>query len=296
LIQDLVSGLICPACGASLDQSSRYVVHERMFRTEEPFEYLRCPNCDARVIAREPADLSRHYPRALRIEAAVGVFRRVKLALWGDATWRAVRRLRPDRRWRILDVGCGTGEFLYDLTVRGFRDVMGVDLFLPADFRDPPGVRILRRSLENVTEGPFDLITLHHVIEHTREPVAMLREVSRLLAPSGRALVRTPLADSWAADVYGAEWPQHDAPRHLVVHTERSIAAAAERAGLRVTDSWRDTGGAQVWASAYQARGSDPHDAPAWRTRLGRARYGLKAARLNREGRGDLGSFVLTHR
>src|SRR5688572_23661846 len=87
---------------------------------------------------------------------------------------------------RLLDVGCGNGEFLARMRDLGWC-VAGQE-------PDPKAARVVRSLGIDVSEAPlgpgsfnepFDAITLHHVIEHVHDPVETLGACRQLLAPGG---------------------------------------------------------------------------------------------------------------
>jgi 2-polyprenyl-3-methyl-5-hydroxy-6-metoxy-1,4-benzoquinol methylase len=111
----------------------------------------------------------------------------------------------PGRRARILDVGCGPGDFVLALAALGFEAV-GLD-YTPAfletaalradndarHFRVAP-LFLLGELQDQAPSRPFDAITLNDVVEHvSRKELRALLETCRLrLAPGGRLLVHTP--------------------------------------------------------------------------------------------------------
>src|SRR6185503_2630804 len=96
---------------------------------------------------------------------------------------------------RILDVGCGAGGLLLKLQREGFRSLLGADPFIQADIDYGNGVRVLKRTADNV-DGQFDFVMLHHSFEHMPDPAASLRILAHKLAPKGTLLIRVPVADS----------------------------------------------------------------------------------------------------
>ena len=294
-LSEVSASMHCPACHAPTVASRRYVVTEYMFDTGEAFHYEPCGGCDSRIIADPPADLARYYPRSYmggngRRDALLRVLRRLGM----DARVRALARLRAAPDDRVLDVGCGSGDFLRLLAARGFRDLTGVDPFLPFDSRADGPCRFIKGQLADLRGELFGVVTLHHVIEHAPDTRAFLADAAAVLAPGGRLLVRTPLVDSWAALQYGARWFQHDAPRHLVLLTSDGLVRAAAAAGLRLTESWRDEGRWQAWSGAVLAAGKNPFRHTGLATTIGRFRYSAAARRRNRAGTGDQGCFVFT--
>lgn len=152
---------------------------------------------------------------------------------------RSVRLLcRPDspEGGRLLDVGCGNGEFLLRMRNCGWR-VSGLDF-------DPNAVEACRRSgidahlgtLEDAgfEPGSFDAVTMAHVIEHVHDPPALLRACCRVLKPGGKLYVETPNIDGAGHGKYGRHWRGLEPPRHLVIFTGSALQEACEVAGFGV--------------------------------------------------------------
>jgi SAM-dependent methyltransferase len=81
----------------------------------------------------------------------------------------------------------------------------------------------------------FDLIVMFQVLEHVSEPVALLRESVKRLAPGGLLITSVPNFSSWQSRFAGAKWMHLDVPRHLVHYTPKSIADTLGRAGLTLS-------------------------------------------------------------
>ena len=64
-------------------------------------------------------------------------------------------------------------------------------------------------------DGPFDVITMWHVLEHLAEPVAALERAAELLAPGGMLIVSVPNNSSGRASIGGDDWLHLDIPRRL---------------------------------------------------------------------------------
>jgi SAM-dependent methyltransferase len=81
-------------------------------------------------------------------------------------------------------------------------------------------------------ESSYDAVTMSHVIEHVYDPLAPLQECHRLIKPGGKLVVLTPNIDSFGHRNYGADWVALDPPRHLLLFSPVSLAAAAWRIGF----------------------------------------------------------------
>jgi len=314
-----VTGIPCRICGnASGNRIHR--AREMQFGSGEAFDYVECAGCGCVQIAEIPADLQRFYPTAYPPHAppqrrSGGLLARARKAWLEGLYGRPGRRgglpfLVPSyHRWlrdtgagldsSIVDVGAGSGRLLRKLQADGFRKLTGVDPYLSAPV-DEPGLRLLRGHLGDL-QGAFDLVMLHHSFEHIPDQVGTLREVARLVGDRGTALVRIPVADSWAWRHYGVDWVQLDAPRHLYLHTQRSLAHVAGAAGLRIVRVRHDSGGVQFWGSELYRKGLPLVDPESGRMRrsedeFGRERklgYRLQARRLNATGEGDQACFYM---
>jgi SAM-dependent methyltransferase len=99
---------------------------------------------------------------------------------------------------------------------------------------DRYGVEVVGDAVSAPVEGPFDVITMWHVLEHLPDPMAALERSHELLAPGGRLIVSVPNNDSWQARLGGDDWLHLDIPRHLFHFTPGSLSGLVERTGMRV--------------------------------------------------------------
>src|SRR5215469_1923770 len=138
---------------------------------------------------------------------------------------------------RYLDVGCGLGMMVAAMSRLGMR-AQGVEPSpIAARRARAAGLVIFCGMLEDARyeSESFDRISLYHVLEHAHDPVALLRECSRLLKPSGELVIGVPNYNSLVLSIVGSVWSALDQPRHLHQFRPVSIRQAAERAGLRTT-------------------------------------------------------------
>lgn len=314
----------CRVCGAAGDHTP-FELREQMFGLGDRFAYFACRECGCLQIQQAPSDWPRYYPPHYYSFNVAAVPQRGPKAWLAACRDRAVvtqrgglgRLLaqleppRPDvaslgllplrRTDRILDVGCGRGMLLSALHRAGFRRLAGCDPFLPGDVEVLPGLWVRRQPLEAVSES-FEVIMLHHVLEHIEGQQATLVACRDRLAPTGRLLVRIPTIEGEAWRRYGVHAVQLDAPRHLFLHTRRSFERLARNAGLRLERLVCDSTEFQFWASELYRRGvplMNPDgrqtDPAAHFTRTQLAEFKREAARLNRAGQGDQFVALLTH-
>ncbi len=259
----------CRLCG-NRENNEHYEIREMLHGTREIFPYLRCTRCHALQIEDIPEDLSRFYPAdyysyQIQSRSSLRQWLKRKVArhlVSRDSLLGAIltRIFQPPElltrvvrtglgfEARILEIGSGAGKNLMDLWNMGFHQVTGVDPFLPEPMQHGNGVRIHKCQASEM-EGEYDLILLNDVFEHLPDPMQMLWDCEALLTEDGVLLLRTPVADCQAWKVYGVDWVQIDAPRHLHVHTQKSLKILAQRAGLKISDVLWDSTAFQYWGS-----------------------------------------------
>jgi SAM-dependent methyltransferase len=199
----------------------------------------------------------------------------------------------------IADVGCGSGSLLHLLRSDGFRNLTGLDPFVPVPVQ-LPGLRIVRSELSDVDET-FDLVMAHHSLEHLPDPFRALCDMRAHLRPGGTLLVRIPIAGCWAWRHHGVDWVQLDAPRHLLIHSEESFRTLAVKAGLEITHSEYDSTPLQFWGSEQYRDGVPMYSPNSFARNPEASRFDAaairdfqaRARRLNEERDGDQACFFL---
>lgn len=150
----------------------------------------------------------------------------------------------PHATARLLDVGCGTGDFLLRARPLGWT-VHGVEIgehlaSYACIHRDLP---VEHGCAEEVGQlfgaATFDVITLWDVIEHLRQPLDVMRSLCRLLKPGGRLYLATPNLDGWVARFHWQTlarrlgiWPHPEPPRHLYQFSRKTIRQLYHAAGI----------------------------------------------------------------
>jgi SAM-dependent methyltransferase len=317
----------CPICANAADNRV-HEAREMMFGLRERFRYLECARCGCLALLDAPADMSPYYPpayyslggapRALPQPLLVkGKRARTAALLRAPAPvldalarsgcvparmiWFAGLGLRSTSA--ICDVGSGDGEVLTWMLGQGFSNLAGFDPYLDGDL-DIGGRVAIRRLGVAEMPGGWDLIMLNHSFEHMAEPASVLAHLQERLRPGGAVLIRVPVADSWAWRTYGADWVQLDAPRHLFLHTRRSLETLAERAGMAIERVFFDSYALQLWGSEQYRRDIPLRDPRSYVEDQGTALFSAaqlreferRARRLNRQRAGDSAGFVLRAR
>jgi len=136
----------------------------------------------------------------------------------------------------LLDVGCGTGDFLELSKQKGWRGV-GIE---PNDEARAIANKKTNNSvyktnhLLNLENHSFDIITLWHVLEHLPNLEEHIAEFKRLLKPNGTLIIAVPNYKSYDAKIYKTYWAAFDVPRHLWHFSKESIKILMETFKMNV--------------------------------------------------------------
>jgi len=132
----------------------------------------------------------------------------------------------------VLDVGCSTGAFLFQLNQRfpGCYRVLGTDVSgPPLDYAEKRGVGVVRGNFleHDFGERRFDAVTFWAVLEHLLEPARFLAKAEQLLKPGGLCFVLVPNMKSLAARLLGARY-RYVYPQHLNYFTRATLTRLVE--------------------------------------------------------------------
>jgi glycosyltransferase involved in cell wall biosynthesis/2-polyprenyl-3-methyl-5-hydroxy-6-metoxy-1,4-benzoquinol methylase len=140
-----------------------------------------------------------------------------------------IRRYHGSPSGRLLEIGCGDGDFLFSAETEGWH-VTGIEYSTAACEK-------ARRRLKNgevlcgelqsagLPAEQFDLCVISDVIEHVRSPLDFLREIHRVLKPNGALFIATPSIDSWSAWLMRQKWMEFK-PEHLTYFDRQTLQTA----------------------------------------------------------------------
>ena len=144
---------------------------------------------------------------------------------------------------KLLDVGCGTGDFLAFMAKQHF-DAQGVEVSTEArKIATAKGLPVFP-DLESVSAlAQFNAITLWHVLEHVPDPQTTLHQLNARCAPGGVLVIAVPDNESRDAQHYGRNWAAWDVPRHLSHFRRKDVENLLKQTGfqlLEIKSMWFD--------------------------------------------------------
>ena len=134
---------------------------------------------------------------------------------------------------RILDIGAGTGDFLSVAKNDGWQTI-GVE---PSDraksIAKNKGVSFVEQTSE-LENGSFDVISMWHVLEHVPDLDRQIKELKRLLKPTGTLIIAVPNFKSFDAKYYGKFWAAYDVPIHFWHFSKTAIKLLFEKEEMKL--------------------------------------------------------------
>lgn len=263
--------MICKVCGNS-ENNKEFKIREMMFGFRNEFTYFECSKCGCLQIVEIPRNMEKYYlsdyysfkntDKSRNFLKQILKAKRDKYTIFKkDFVGKIISRKYPNMLFdmiskieinyntKILDVGCGAGNFLYSLSKIGFKNLVGVDPYLRESTKEGY-VKIYNKSIRELPGNQkYDFIIFNHSFEHISKQLQTLTKVYKLLSEGGVCLIRIPIKTDYIWNCYGINWVQIDAPRHFFLHTLKSFELLVKKSGLSIQDIVFDSTEFQFWGS-----------------------------------------------
>jgi 2-polyprenyl-3-methyl-5-hydroxy-6-metoxy-1,4-benzoquinol methylase len=134
---------------------------------------------------------------------------------------------------RILDIGAGTGDFLSVAKKDGWQTI-GVEPSTKAkSIAINKGVSFVELTTE-LENNSFDVISMWHVLEHVPDLDKQIKELKRLLKPTGTLIIAVPNFKSFDAKYYGKFWAAFDVPIHFWHFSKTALKMLFEKEKMKL--------------------------------------------------------------
>ncbi len=236
----------CPVCEGTGTLIKNHKAVRDNSLTGEVFSISRCTDCEALITDPRPraTDIGRYYEFPDYVshrDDAPGFINRLYQLARRYTTKQKIRLINSvinptkeaaNAQRSVLDYGCGTGFFLNEAKLNGWRTT-GLEVNKSA--RDAAENRLgapIASDLHDIAQHQkFDVITLWHVLEHIHDLSATFGTLVKHLETDGTIIVAVPNPESADALEYQEMWAAYDVPRHLYHFPAKAIQMLVGRHG-----------------------------------------------------------------
>ncbi len=253
----------CPACGAVSWKQVFDVIDHSI--SNEQFRLYECDQCTLRITANAPGseEIGRYYQSSAYISHSntrKGLVNQLyqgvrKITL--SQKNKLIRSHYGEGIGNLLDFGSGAGAFVSYMQKNNWK-VTGIE---PAEnaraiAKNEYGIELLDLAgFYTLPAGQFDVITLWHVLEHVHALNETIKQLRRLLKPTGRIYIAVPNYTSLDAAHFGRYWAAYDVPRHLYHFSPPAMRQLIDKNQLKVhavKPMWFDSFYVSMLSTQYQ--------------------------------------------
>lgn len=211
------------------------------YGVEGTYDYRRCKNCFSIQLHPFPttADLIKAYDidyHGYSSSESKGIIFRVMYKIKEMMYLNSLCKITGITHGKILDVGCGVGEFLELFKANTSFELLGIDFNPKAiDECRKRGIEGFCGTFEEFEAHPssFSLISMNNYLEHTLNPVAEINKAYSLLKDQGCIIGEVPGFNSFDRKLFNRYWGGNHVPRHTYQFDFDYLSKILKNAGFR---------------------------------------------------------------
>lgn len=231
----------CPLCKGTNSQPL-YSTRDRHYGIKGEYQIVKCINCGLVYLNPMPDDsvLAQLYPETYYSYQDFSKLHQTALQKLSRAMLPGLGRTKDpefSKPGTMLDLGCGSGQFLYQMKMKGW-ETFGVEISqAAAAVGQKNGLNIFAGTLHEASysNDMFEYVRSNHSFEHIFNPHETLHEIHRILKPTGKLHIGVPNIESLNANVFGKYWWYLGAPVHTFNYSKHTLPQLLEQHGFKVT-------------------------------------------------------------
>lgn len=230
----------CPICGSQQNKTALSCSDHTV--SQEEFKISECSNCgfwftnpipDEEIIG----DYYQSEDYISHSNTSKDLISKVYKAVRGYTIQKKLKLVKSyTESGKLLDIGCGTGEFLSACKEGGF-DCLGIEPDNGARSMaiKNHGLEVKEeKALSKIKEDSIDVVTMWHVLEHVYHLQERISTIKNILSSNGTVIIAVPNRASFDAKYYKENWAAYDLPRHLYHFRKEDVQTLFSQNGFKL--------------------------------------------------------------
>lgn len=230
---------LCPICDGK--KFIPFLICTDHTTSKRDFQIVQCTNCNFKVTSPRPdqSEIGEYYKSDSYISHTGGSKKLID-RIYLQARKRALKKKRllieqfAPHQGRLLDYGCGTGDFLNESINAGWKGAG----FEPSTEARTKATQLVKQEIyadvSQILDNQYNTITMWHVLEHVHQLNTTIQKLSAALADNGTIFIAVPNPMCWDAEKYSSYWAAYDVPRHLWHFSKDNMKALLEKHNLQI--------------------------------------------------------------
>jgi len=224
-------------------RNKKHLVGQDHNTTGELFSIAECKNCGYRFTSSRPKEkfIGKYYQSKNYIShnsTKKGLINKIyhivrKYQFYNKS--QLIEKYRRTGGKKILDIGCGTGDFLNYMQNKKW-EIDGIEKNEGARkiAIKKNNIKINSDLLSLKEKDKYDVVTMWHVLEHIYYPQSYIKKIYKILKKDGVIIIAVPNCNSYDAKKYKENWVAYDLPIHVSHFRKKDIYNIANKNNLKL--------------------------------------------------------------